>query len=772
MNSKFYKIVALVFLFSIYGGFPLRAQVRKYDKVKKVGKCIFNFDQDAPKRKYRFDRSARVVFSDRANNTSYKEAYFQRKHSEQGMLTPFFILGEKNGAYRLVVANENFLGRPKGLKGILMGTKYRFKDIKSPEYVGWISKDRLLFYDHSMRDPKSNKPLKYLVGVDDVKCLFNLDKLKDRDSVYLYEDPLLKKKSKSKVAVNQIVYPYKKDAQGKAFLISNFPTIGQDSVSQIYGWIPVKMLHSIGSGIVYKKNGQHAILDECNRDSLFLLPSGIRSQYLYTNKIMNEYSINVNKLIAPIYVWDQTKGSLISLKGTDIPFSEIDRMELENQTTNIHLIVDECELGSLRNFVSTFQNIWMLLSKYKEEKNASFSFASLGNDGAIYLNKTKSFADWVSSIKEVISTPFSSDERTQRISISDVIQLLLQGEQKNFENNIFIIIGEREHLLFQNDLNLRNLLAKNSSKILFVKPYNDAQSNSQDYILTAKRILSDTEIAYKDFIKGYMVDNNLFVKNSEVVNIPSEEDNIYVYEAPKNSLFNGGIVFPSIGEELLPLSLEVALDSILLKTKQTDSLLVNSLREHEKEVGVFTSRVSAPLKQILRMRVGTSYTGDLSRSSLKDVFLSSYPVQAFDLNGYERGLLLSKNEIENLIENYRILLPRYSHRELTNKDRRVLKRKYRKVCRSIRRKNHSRVITMRDFIPRLFFCETGVPFINETFRNVRIKRLRRAKILEGNFSYYYWGLLNKLDKLEDDYQNNRFIEVDSNSFFVPLESLL
>lgn len=94
------------------------AQVSIRDRIQIMDRDIFNYPEltEAPV-KTKKSKTNRIVYSDRTGNQSYEDPYFQRKRSSHGIGTPYYIVGEKNGTYKLVQADPDITGKPKSIIG-------------------------------------------------------------------------------------------------------------------------------------------------------------------------------------------------------------------------------------------------------------------------------------------------------------------------------------------------------------------------------------------------------------------------------------------------------------------------------------------------------------------------------------------------------------------------------------------------------------------------------------------------------------------------------
>lgn len=215
-----------------------QAQVARYDKTQAVGKRSFNYlAEDAQAQKTHKNKDIRIVFSDRDHNKAYAGPYAQRVLSEQKLAAPFYVIGEKNGFYKVVAADQSLLGQPKGMFAPLFNKRNHFKDAKNSPFVGWIDKNSVLDFNHSFVSKDNNFPIRYRIGASNVARLSNIKTFFTLDSLNLYSDPFFLEKSKGKLVAGQIVYAYKYDASKQAVLVSDRPSLSDSTRTHSDGFL-------------------------------------------------------------------------------------------------------------------------------------------------------------------------------------------------------------------------------------------------------------------------------------------------------------------------------------------------------------------------------------------------------------------------------------------------------------------------------------------------------------------------------------------------------
>lgn len=227
------------------------AQVSIRDRIQIMDRDIFNYPEstEAPV-KTKKSKTNRIVYSDRTGNQSYEDPYFQRKRSSHGIGTPYYIVGEKNGTYKLVQADPDITGKPKSIIGFLYNSKRHFKEPRKVNYAGWIPSENILMYDHAYINPRNNQPIRYRIGINSINKLFDIHQFFNGDTLKIYGEPFLKTTTDAVVVSGEVVYLYKLDKSGKSALISNAPALS-DSTKRFLGWIPADLLAEVGQNEVY-----------------------------------------------------------------------------------------------------------------------------------------------------------------------------------------------------------------------------------------------------------------------------------------------------------------------------------------------------------------------------------------------------------------------------------------------------------------------------------------------------------------------------------------
>ncbi|MCL5244940.1 hypothetical protein M4I21_03920 [Cellulophaga sp. 20_2_10] len=799
-NNQLKKIVPFIITFlSVLLFNVIHAQVFKYEKIERVSDHSFNYpdtDSDTENLKLKKDKSILVVYSDRSSNTSYTNSYGQFKKGSQPFLEPYFVISDKNNAYEVVLADSTLIGKPKSMFSFLFNRKRHFTDTKGLNYIGWVSKKNTLQHKNSIISKINNRPLKYKIGISKTAGLYKLNKAFTGDSLLVYEDPFFNKPLAKKLLLNQTVYPYKYNDTGNAVLISNAPSINGVETN-IMGWVPTDLISPIGQGHVYNLAEQKKSVNIKDTTNITISQQGIYSSYFYNEDLNNPNEPASYTASIPFYIWDQNENKLINVKGNNVLITDADRLEKESKTVNFHFIFNVDEKESIKPLINSLQNIGLFFPQHEDLK-FTFSAVSRSKNKSYVLPKTTSFTSWITFIQNILEEkPLHKKAITKDyLTLNQAIETSLATSYKtsnSFENNFFIIAGSTGNYNLDKQDYLIEKMALKSSKLLFVQLQNRSNESSQNNLLLAKEILSNASNNYNSYIENYIIDNNLTISKNSLKSIEAENSNIYIYDAPNNSLFNGGIIFPSINMDIEPKALTTALDTILVNTINTNNKLITSLNNYKSKLGVLKSKPSKFLRTIFNY--DSLQISLIDKSNPNDVFYKKTNLDKANITSLQKGYHMSRVEIVELIENYRDLLPRfpesklaalkkemesytnaddYIHPEkdtLTRREKRILKRTYRREIRGINKVFKRNVIYRDDKLSQLFFFKTGIK-VDPTFGKYKSLKVKSKSAMQNGFHKFYIQNRNKVDLLEKKFLDNDLEKVNKNTYFIPEYLLL
>lgn len=741
----------------------IHAQVSVRDRIQVMDKDIFNYPESTESSvKTKKSKTNRIVYSDRAGNQSYEDPYFQRKRSSYGIGTPYYIVGEKNGTYKLVQAEPDITGKPKSIISFLYNSKRHFKEPGKVNYAGWILSENILMYDHAYLNPRNNQPIRYRIGINSINKLFDIHQYFHGDTLSIYGEPFLKTKTGDKVVSGEIVYLYKLDKSGKSALISNTPTLA-DSTKRFLGWIPADLLAEAGQNEVYNidysryRDSLLCAVNLMKPDTLALHNANIQGTILF-NLSGNSSEPTADEAVSfnyPLSVWDRNWNKIINIKGGDIMVSDVRMMEEENKNVNIHVLFHDSDRTYLLPYINVLQNLKL---KMKPGYDYSFSATCISANGRNkHLAPTKDFAMWLDYIKQTISSK-QKDRQPEQSSFSGfdeaIEQLLQHNDASRFSNNLFVVLGSKQTLSLNNHQLSR--LATLPARLLFAQIDRNSGTSYQDFLLQAKSLLDSHSTKYIDHISNYIADNSL-VKLELFKNIEATDANIYLFDAPNNSLTAGGIIFPKGRNRLECNAFESALDSVLRQSFEMDSILLHSLEGYERNIGVLRSRPTSELAYIFHHTENpdSACLSDIDRNSVNDIYYVKATVADSIMDKYEYGYLLDDAEVADLLQSYREMLPEFTD-SIGKKELKVLRKQFKRQKKSINRRFYRNVLPKNPYLAQIFYYKTGIMANDARLHSTTVNELKRRKVELTDFNVDYASLISKMKKLEDMYHSNLF----------------
>ncbi|MBL4746752.1 MAG: hypothetical protein JKY08_10335 [Flavobacteriaceae bacterium] len=776
---------SLLFLF-IGSNCTLFSQVKKYSAVNKIERTTYNLLEDAAsKRKQKKDKNLKIVYSDRAKNNVYLDPYALKKGEQQAFLTPYYVINEKNNFVEVVKLDASLLGKPKGLLSPVYSGKYTFKTAKSVQYVGWIQKDKLLLFSHPKISEYNYRPLRYMLGMSELNTLFNLRKYLDKESVYLYESPKLKNKISKSLVLHQFVYLYKYNEAKTAALVSNLKNMhASDSSKQVMGWVPAAMLRYIGQQQVMDIRKTDSLRFSAKIDTLreSIKNDDIASEFLYVNLnhkkdvLTDNASLNVT---VPLNVGNNFDNKLINVEGNNLLIRKIKKINKENRIINFHYIFDcSPDLKSQQlQLISSLQRIWVQISENEiyNGYEINFSASSYGCNTFYNFPLSNSFTAWVDYIHEAVSNPPSMEPKnTGGHGIMKCLDFSLSGLQPHsFTNNMIMIVGAKKFKNLNDLERISEKLALTSSRLIFYQLENNSNKDYQDYILQSKRILSSVGEKFASFMKGYTVENRLVKKEHIFAKIPAK-DNMYIYDAPENSVSQGGLVFPKINELLDPTSFDMALDTVLSKTIRFNKMMVNSLEVNADKLGFFGAKLGDRIHQIIENDTVFNQK-TVPKLALKTRYVENRNFISKENNASVQGFLLSASELETLIDAYRSLSPKIS-KALKRKDRNFIFRLYKSNVHGINDMILKNELDTDSSLSELFFLKTGFPVGIQCFDDISVADLRSKRRVPNDMFLDIMNYLRfKTEDLESILEQGKGVEVkgeSSNYYFISVKKII
>ena len=730
--------------------------------IRKTEKIVNTYDNEPQKENEKSE--LKLVFSDRNENNIYEEPYGAKVKNKANILAPMYVIDEDKNYYEVVVADKKLIGKPKGTFAMLRSKKNHFSNAKEVQYLGWIKKENVLEYSRAMQNQVNLKYVKYFVACNTLENLFSSNKNVKKNALLLKNDPNLESVAKKNIKLNDFVYVYKINKTTNSAFVSNFDDVmPKDTTNFKYGWVPLQYLNPIEDNMVVKLNPADTL--KFSSDKINFHANELYKNTFFVNENQSSFPIrfdNASKISLPINVWNHDKNKITNLKGDDISIKTIEQIALQSKTINFYYVFENNNATKqyLKKTLSALQNLKLTTSsELYANYTFTYSFIAKGKSKSYYLIKSQSFSKWFDLIEKSIKTPEEiSKENILSNNNTSISQFL--SPEANFENNFFILTG------LDGSINTVlpdsfSMLAKNNAKLLFILFGNENNADNQDFILQSKMYLSEASSANKKNIQNYYVDPKLITKNDEFT-YNGETDNDYIYNAPLKSNFNGGIIFPKLNSELTPETINKAIDSVISKTIKTNNALLKSLIQYKNEFSFLRSQPSATIN---------SLTQNFSRKdSISTDIPKNYKSETFIINAKDTlksnlenkvCILLTENEIRQLLENYRELISKdYTNENIDKVEILNFKDRCKTFARNIKK---TESIKNRSSLADLLYYKTRVFVNSPELHEIRIKDVRKFKKKRDEFRALFIALNAKVEVLEKMQRNNTFEVFDDES---------
>ncbi|MFD1604341.1 type VI secretion system protein TssR domain-containing protein [Flavobacterium artemisiae] len=773
---KINALKSYIFLTCLVITNAITAQVKNSTTiVTKTEKNVNTYDNEAQKEEEKSE--LKLVFSDRNDNNIYEGPFGSKVKSKVKILLPMYVIDENKNYYEVVVADKKLIGKPKGTLSILRNKKNHFANAKEVQYLGWIKKDNLIEYSRAVQNQSNLKYVKYFVACNTLDNLFSSAVNVKKNVLPLKNDPNLELASKKNVKLNDFVYVYKINHTTNAAFVSNFDDImAKDTVNLKYGWVPLQYLNPIEDDWVVRLNSTDKL--EFSSGKIIFKANELYKNTFFINENQTNKPIKFDspiKIMLPINIWNHEKNKITNLKGDDISINTIEKIATQSKTINFYYIFENnnSTRQHLKKTLSTLQNLKLTISNDQYANyNFTYSFIAKGRPRSYYLIKSKSFSEWFELIEKSVKYP---DEITQENVLpnndSNISQFL--SPEASFENNFFILAGVNSSINSVLPDNFRKM-AENNSRLLFIIFGNENTTDSQDFILQSKMYLNEASNANKKNIQNYFVDPKLIVKNDEFT-YNGEYDNAFIYDAPLRSNFNGGIIFPKLNAELTPETINKAIDSVIIKTIKTNNGLLKSLTQYKNEFSFLRSQPSQKINDL----ISTDPDEDKTNKNIpKNYVNETYVIKTRDsLKGIledKINILLTENEIRQLLENYRELINKDYTKENIN---RIDVANFKEQCNFfVENIKKTEAIKSRSSLAELLYFKTRVFVNNSYLHEIRIKDIRKFKRMPEEFKSIFVFLNSKLEVLEKMQRNNAFEvfneEAEIKYYYIPKKLLL
>jgi len=550
----------------------------------------------APRNEY--SKESWIVFSDKDNNISYRNAGGKVKFKDVNFLQPFFVIKEKGDYLRLVkydsaiVDNTLFSGK--------------IKDRKKAEYYGWMPKSMLLLTRQSVTDITTGFKNKQVSIITDTASLNDPKLFFIQDSARIFKNPNLSSDN-GKIPLYEILYTLKLSQDKSNALVARKTIISPDSSqTDILGWIPASLVQDAGQVLHVNFNSippdSLNFIKNCRSDTLIVDDFrkeesdgiSVRNPALKYSPVMSYHkndSIVSFKTGIPLPVVDQSDNYVFNVNGNKIMYSRFKQMEKELRKLNI-VFVFEGQQQVFENYPSFVSAIQNLQPKFESDSDIfQYKFGAVwayqkksasANDPLVQsIPLTKSYAEMVDSLITVADRLKSYKPIALQNTWNGLRRAVEMVEPYRNETNLIVVIGETGPTEWADSLLVRRI-ANANCRILGYQIHSIEENPGNNFVLQIYDMINNyarwesiakrEKIVYIDQLRQ----NNLYRESQK---------NVYELDFPKRSMVQGWVCFP---EKRVNLPLDIltnSTDTLISEIKWDNNNLINSLYKAFATVG-------------------------------------------------------------------------------------------------------------------------------------------------------------------------------------------
>lgn len=705
-----------------------------------------------------------IVFSDRNDNYTTTSPGGTLMMEKLSFMQPFYVSEEKDGYLKLLRFSENMV---RGLK---------LKDKKHVESVGWIAKDKLLLWQRSFVDVATRFPNKALTIINDVEPLLNGQYYFDKkDSIFVFDGPDLKN-GKSKVALHNYVYIFKKSDDGKQFLIgSTDQFVPREAARYIKGWVSASVVQNWGHRLyfapyTFASPQADSVLTKINKDRIDgLEPYKIDPLLDTANITMLGLPVRAvdDSGIATHYaidVFNKTNNKVLTINGAELTYPGLIKLIKNRSKVNIIFVIDggnamRNHFASLTNTIQGFENSVETVFNKQNVKYGSVVFRNPSSCGgrSAKLDLTEDFRKLVGFLRDQSKITSECDRgNTEQPLFEGIAQATNLVKDVAQQTNLFVIVGSTGNLGGANNSQLSSIarrVADVEGRMVILQAFNSTPTTFNDFIVQSRKLVSSEAYYAAERRKFQLVRGEAFGNQSYDFNLTDSIS--YYLDFPKNSLIQGGVVFPTRGASLNNKSFNVAFYRFMDETRQDIRSHIHSLDSAFRLTGIENSNVNPSVAKSLAGKFNSNVGEGMPHNAFK--FASSLKFSS-DLQyqltkGLDFDLILNAGEFNE----FSSMLSVMTGDNLVKDDNSFRKKLYDNYIDEYKKKWP--MYSARDVdkwtLGKYFSVMLGLPILHNTFTDMKVEALKNKKEMSLPSFEEYIVYLQKVMAMTRSYAQNQ-----------------
>ncbi|WP_412466907.1 type VI secretion system protein TssR domain-containing protein [Pedobacter sp. KLB.chiD] len=677
-----------------------------------------------------------IVFSDREDNyttTAPGGSLIMKKIS---FMEPFYVSKEENGYLKLI----------KYKPGMIRGRK--INDKKSAISYGWIAKSKLLLWQRAFSNQKTGYAEKAIGIVNGKNALtepkFYFD---TTDSILVYNTPELKDR-RAKVRLHEIAYIYKKSEDGKKYLIGSEDQLVADSaLKSIYGWVSAETVHHWGDRlyITSAKPGDYdkddstamAIKNGINNGTAFVIDPLLPRENLILRSVPVVSNDEGSKTVGiATDVYNKKDNKLLTINGSSLSYQDYLNLRKNKTKVNVVFVVDGGSsmtkyLSGMTNTIGSFESIMGDFGK-----GTKVSYGGVVYRGETGCGQQGIFVSPVQDDYRKLMTFLSNQAKnTMRcngeITESPVFSGLKEGiklfKAKKNETNLIILVGSTGNTGGTNNYLINELseqVALADARILALQVYSDFNQSFNDFVIQSRKLVSESAIRAAEYRKNTMVKGE-GLKSFQPYNTSLQDSISYYLDYPKNSLIQGGVVFPTKGSVNSNQSMTIALRRFVKETNMDIYNQISSLDSAFRLTGISRKNLSADVEALLPQPVGMEVADRMPHNAFKYYTTANISADVVKNNPstLQYAIVLNNMEYKQIIDVFTMMLGQNLQADQSSFRSKLVKNYVRMPKQLLGMKISSgdiKAMTLTDYIKLV----TGLPINNDFLSKYKVSDLK------------------------------------------------
>ncbi|OUJ74804.1 type VI secretion system protein TssR domain-containing protein [Hymenobacter crusticola] len=585
-----------------------------------------------------------VVYSDRDNNSTYRQASLATRFQKVQFRDAFYVLAERNGFLKLVRYDP----------ALKVGTLYArrlLKSRKAAQYVGWAPQNHFLLASQAPADSLGTTPALYCPALASTKVLSDVTHYLSHDSLRLFAGPNLASPLATRLKLYDLAYVYKLSDSGTEALVGKADWFAADSAATaLLGWAPVAALQRLGQGWFVEADSVAASRaarplsaspataslnkpDSLDFASAFpTVPwSGAgRCPVLNYRAYPNQLALWHLGLLTPLLASDSY---VLNANGQRITQQQMMNWQTRSRAYNLLYVVEDSR--AMRPFwgelVATAQATISRLQAQNQDAPIRL--------GAVFYHRVPAATPGGARVNHITTQPLTHDlgravDRFSRLKPDDaaapagVSQPMRAGLEQALtilsdhpgENNVVLLVGiNGDASSVVQAKAIRTGMQRSEARLLSFQVSAPADTLANSFVLQSQQLVFQSALEEAKAKQDRLV-NPTQVVPRPVYDLQLGAQNVYRLAFPKQSMVPGWVLFPT-KSKTLPISL---LQSI------TDSLLVQ-MRFDTRQTQVALERTFAAMLP-LRSR----FSPPVSRAFMtrREAPMPTLTPAAFELRAY------------------------------------------------------------------------------------------------------------------------------------------